>query len=141
LYTWVEAYGIGGHALLTLNGCRKGCFECLYTPPVDGDMCDRTSFAAAGQSFAKDLSGCANLFTPFSSLDAVRTATLAVELAGNTLMGKVDGNPLVFWKGCPDAFTAAGYHVSDRYGLSEQKLFERRYQHPSPRCPVCGGED
>jgi len=30
IYTWVEAYGIGGHALLTLNGCRKGCYECLY---------------------------------------------------------------------------------------------------------------
>lgn len=141
IYTWLEAYGIGGHALLTLNKRRKGCLECLYTPLRDNEkICDRSSFAASGQSFAKDLSGCAGLFTPFSSLDAVRTATLAVELAVNTLAGKTEGNPLLSWKGNKDAFVDAGYVLSDRYNLLLEKLDEYKYAHPNPRCPVCGNE-
>src|SRR5690606_8070566 len=35
LFTWLEPYGIGGHALLTLNQGLSGCVECLYPSRSD----------------------------------------------------------------------------------------------------------
>ncbi|CCF16463.1 thiF family protein [Brevibacillus laterosporus GI-9] len=29
IYTWVEPIGIGGHVLVTLNGVKEGCYQCL----------------------------------------------------------------------------------------------------------------
>jgi molybdopterin-synthase adenylyltransferase len=140
LFTWLEAYGIGGHALLTLNGCRQGCLACLFTPLTEEDegTGDRSSFAAKGQVFAKDLRGCGMSFTPFGSLAAVRTAALAVELAGQALSGAITGNPLRSWKGDAQEFLHTGYCVSDRYRLSAEELFKQRFLYMNPRCPVCG---
>jgi len=141
LYTWLEAYGIGGHALLTLNKSRTGCFECLCTSPIDEEgMYERASFAAPGQSFSKNLSGCAGMFTPFSSLDSLRTAALAVDLAVKALVGTVQGNPLLSWKGNGDAFVQAGYIPSDRFKLTTEELYAGRYSYRNSRCPVCGNE-
>src|SRR5690606_16795937 len=53
LFTWLEPYGIGGHALLTLNQGRSGCFACLYGSRSDDDsLYNCASFAAPNQSFA-----------------------------------------------------------------------------------------
>jgi molybdopterin/thiamine biosynthesis adenylyltransferase len=140
LYSWVEAYGIGGHAVVTLNGTRAGCFECLYTPSLEDEVVfDRSSFAGPNQIFAKNLSGCAGLFTPFGSLDALRTAALATEMVADVLLGTQEGNQLCSWKGSAAAFRAAGYSVSDRYSLTQQQLNTGGGSFASPRCPVCGG--
>lgn len=139
LYTWLEAHGIGGHALLTLHETRKGCFECLVTPMAhDDEVVDRSSFAASGQDFTTSLSGCATAFTPFGSLDALRTAALAVELAGDVLLGRVAGNSLRSWKGNSREFIHAGYQVSDRYSLSMEELLDQYGAYYNPRCRVCG---
>jgi hypothetical protein len=140
IFTWLEPLGIGGHALLTRRGCNAGCLECLYTPP-DGDeemLVNRSSFAAPGQSFARALSGCASLYTPYGSIDAVRTAALAARLAVDALTGKEQGNPLHSWKGDASEFTQEGFHLSNRYSASDAELRRHRYSYQSPRCRICG---
>jgi molybdopterin/thiamine biosynthesis adenylyltransferase len=115
VYSWLEAYGIGGHVLIT-NVEEKGCFQCLFTSLEGEDrFINRASFALPGQSFTKDMSGCANRFTPFSALDAGATAILAVRTSLKILNGTIQNNGLLSWKGDADQFISQGFQISDRH--------------------------
>jgi molybdopterin-synthase adenylyltransferase len=126
----------------TGNGPSTGCFACLYTSPIEGndELNNRAAFAVPtpGRPFARDLSGCGSLHTPYGSLDAMRTAALAVGLAVDILSGSEQGNPLYSWRGNPEAYQAAGYEVSPRFAMSVEQLHNSRYSHRTARCPVCG---
>lgn len=140
VFTWLEPYGIGGHVLITNNSSSSGCFECLFTP-VPGDdtfiMGNRAAFAAPKQAFSKDISGCANHFTPFGSQDAQRTAALATRQAIQVLLGRVSGNPLVSWKGDPTEFLAAGFRLAPRYHQTEEELIKFQFKYRNSLCPIC----
>lgn len=142
IYAWLEPFGIGGHAVATGNRPSGGCFACLYISPIAGndELNNRAAFAVPdpGRPFARDLSGCGSLHTPYGSLDAMRTAALAAGLAVDILSGREQGNPLRSWKGNPMAYQAAGYEVSPRFAMSEEQLHDSRYSHQTARCPVCG---
>lgn len=136
LFTWLEAYGIGGHAILTRPG-HPGCLRCLYTDPTEPQLVNRAAFARAGQKFSMSLAGCSARHTPYGSLDASRTAEVAARLALRVLSGKEAGAPLLSWKGDADEFTAAGFVLADRFAVSEERLFSSRYAYLAPTCPVC----
>ncbi len=76
--TFVEAGGLGGHAILMLPG-QSGCLECLYEKDDNGVLHFQPSLVEKGQTVTVELSGC-GAFTPYSSSDAVKTSLLAVEL-------------------------------------------------------------
>jgi molybdopterin-synthase adenylyltransferase len=99
IFTWLEPLGIGGHALLVGNALEGGCFECLYSSPSSGERTleNRAAFAAPGQTFGRALTGCGSLYTPYASIDAVRTAVLAAKLVVDVLTGREVGNPLLSW--------------------------------------------
>jgi len=138
IFTWVEAYGIGGHALLTNNRGKSGCLKCLYSDETS--MNNRAHFAGPNQVFAKDLSGCANMFTPYGSLDAIQTAILATRLAINVLNGNEKDNPILSWKGSSDMFFSNGFTLSERYALSTEELEKRKLLYKMENCPICGSK-
>jgi hypothetical protein len=140
IFTWLEPYGIGGHALLVGHGPGGGCFECLYTPPGGGatELANRAAFAAPGQWFGKALSGCGSLHLPYGSTDAAQTAVLAVRLAIDALTGAEPGNPLRSWRGPATALEAAGFRASARHAATEEELHRQRYAHATPYCRACG---
>lgn len=139
LFTWVEAYGIGGHAVAVNSPRGTGCYECLFTDPNQDEVfANRASFAAPNQRFAKNISGCGTLFTPYGSIDSVRTATLAARLALDVLLDKESGNPLLSWKGDAQDFRAAGFVTTARFEQSEERLFEDRYRYATQECLACG---
>jgi molybdopterin/thiamine biosynthesis adenylyltransferase len=140
IFTWLEPYGIGGHAVLTrLNGAKKGCLKCLYESE-DGDTRCRASFAEKGQSFAKNIDGCRNAFTPFGSLDAMKTAELATRLAIATLNGDIKTNLIRSWRGDATEFLMNGKKLSVRYTTSTDYFIEiADYQRGD--CPVCHEPD
>lgn len=140
VFTWLEPYGIGGHALLTRPD-GIGCLHCLYTSASESDSAlhNRAAFAEHDQFFSKDDLGCGSLYTPFGALDAQRTATMAVGLAIDAIIGREPGNPLLSWKGPDDDFVRAGFEHSSRYQLTSEELFKRRYDYARATCPVCGG--
>jgi molybdopterin/thiamine biosynthesis adenylyltransferase len=143
LYTWLEAYGIGGHSLLTGNSRNKGCFECLFTPLPEvsnSQIYNRAAFAEPGQSFSKNISGCANRFTPYGSADAEKTAHLASRIAVQTLLNEIDGNILRSWKGNASDFLSAGFKLSQRYRLDEDDLNSDQVNFAAPNCLVCGND-
>ncbi len=139
IYTWLEPYGIGGHALLSQND-KKGCLQCLYTEPQSGIYMpyNRASFAAPNQHFAKDLSGCGSVFTPYGNLDAVQTTVTTTRLALRALRGQEQDNTLVSWKGDDNIFVRAGYNTSYRYNMSLDKLRTNQTSYVVDSCIVCG---
>ncbi len=138
LFTWLEPLGIGGHALLIADRNDNGCFECLYTSVDDVETLDnRAAFADSGQTFGRALSGCGSMHTPYGSADAVQTAVQAVRLAVDALTGRETGNPLVSWKGDASAFKDGGYHLSGRYDMTTNALYDQRYAYRNPKCRVC----
>jgi Prokaryotic E2 family B/ThiF family len=140
IFTWLEPYGIGGHAVLTRSsGGKKGCLHCLYEPE-DGDTGCRASFAEKGQSFAKNIDGCRGAFTPFGSLDAMKTAELATRLAIAALNRDVKTNLIRSWRGDATEFLKIGKKLSARYATSCDHFIEiADYQRGD--CPVCNESD
>jgi molybdopterin/thiamine biosynthesis adenylyltransferase len=110
VFTWLDPYGIGGHAVLTGMHGRSGCFECLYTQSDSSySLHNRAAFAAPGQVFHRALAGCDSLYTPYGSLDAAQTAQLAARLALDVLIDREQQNRLCSWKGNAVSFTAEGF--------------------------------
>lgn len=138
VYTWLEPYGIGGHSLLTRSR-QHGCYHCLYTSVSEPNtgMYNRASFSAPGQFFGKDDLGCGSNYAPFSTIDAMRTAEMAVRLAIDGLRGVEQGCPIISWKGQSDDFIAAGFKISDRYSFSLNDLEKQKYAYISRRCSIC----
>lgn len=144
MFTWLEPLGIGGHALVVHpqgEGPPRGCLDCLFTPhPADTSpvLANRAAFAAPGQTFTRELTGCGNTFTPYSSLDALRTAGLAARFAIETLRGDLVAAPLRSWKGSAAEFRGAGYRTSPRHGLDVETLEHRGFEVVAGNCRVCG---
>ena len=135
IFTWLEPYGIGGHAVLTrLQGSKRGCLKCLYKAE-DGDVRCRASFAEKGQSFVKNIDGCRNVFTPFGSLDAMKTAELATRLAIATLSGDIKTNLLRSWRGDATEFLKNGKVLSSRYSACND--FSEIANYETDDCNVC----
>lgn len=75
---WVEALGLGGHAI-SMTSQEKGCLECLHI--VDGNApgnLSRTSYLEPNQKITKNLMGCIG-FLPYSGLDALKSAQLITD--------------------------------------------------------------
>jgi hypothetical protein len=142
IFTWLEPLGIGGHAVLTGHGGAPGCFACLYTRSdgSEGPLHNRAAFGKEGQTYGRSMAGCANLFTPYGELDALRTVELAARLAIDTVNGREQQNVLRSWKGDATAFTEAGFEVSGRYRFTEDELRRQGPSYVSTDCPVCGDQ-
>lgn len=133
IFTWVEAYGIGGHALVVNNG-GKGCYECL----IDNELRMYSSFADKSDvPFIKNMNGCAGSFTPYGSIDSMETALLASRLVLRYLDNDINGNPLVSWKGSSKIFVENGFLTSDRYKLSTDILNQDDCEYINNSCKIC----
>lgn len=140
LFTWLEPYGLGGHVMVTNTHSpgARGCFSCLFDSPIGCEpRHNRADFAAPEQDFAKNVTGCAAMYTPYADLDAVRTAELAARLALDVLRGRRVGHPVLSWKGDGEAFHAAGFMTSRRYERDEGELHRARFDYVRETCTVC----
>jgi hypothetical protein len=136
---WMEPHGLGGHAAITVAR-QPGCLECLYSDYAgESRTAPKTTFVAAGQHIAKNLTGCGGAFTPYSGVDATQTALLASRAMINLLVGR--GPPrYVSWVGNADDFRDAGFQTTawfDAYTDSDAQQAAIEFS----RCPcsVCGG--
>ena len=144
VYSWIEPLGIGGHAVLTGSVAGRGCLRCLFTAPVEGlpDLHSRLAFAQQGVSYGRALRGCGSLHTPFASLDALRTAQVAVRLAIQAVQGEAKENIAVSWRGDATELRSQGHETTQRYEADPDKNELEVSDFSNPRCPVChGGED
>jgi len=140
IHGWLEPLGIGGHVVVT-NQKDGGCYKCMFRRTEEGSSYNGASFAAPGQSFSKSMFGCVGMFTPFSSLDAMKTAVIIVEASVKVLLGRETKSQLMSWKGEAEDFLSQGFVLSNRYkNLTVGELFERRYEFINEYCPLCTKE-
>ena len=132
VYTWLEPYGIGGHALLVRYG-SPGCLRCLFED--DPDLHNTRDFAAPGQTFARRELGCHGLFTPYADLDARETAVGAVRLVERSFRDPSAPAWLRSWRGDATAFRQAGYRTVANYD-ELPRGFEAALE-PRKGCPTC----
>lgn len=142
LFTWLEPYGLGGHALLThvagQPGKQRGCLECLYERPIEGGPLEnRAAFASPGASYGRDVLGCGTSYLPFANLDAQRTAELAARLALRSLRKEADGATLISWKGESAPFRKAGFTVTPRFLASQDARETHHSDFSRLDCPTC----
>ncbi|WP_053955760.1 ThiF family adenylyltransferase [Inediibacterium massiliense] len=138
IYVWNEPYGIGSHSLIVSKN-NQGCLECLFDKDDTG-IYDRSSFCAKGQNFVKAISGCGSSYTPFGSLDSIRTALLCLRVTVDFLQNHVSENMIVSIKGNNAAFAFNGYITSERYDKSQQnEILIRGQAFKNKKCMCCGG--
>lgn len=132
--TSVEAAGLGGHAIAMRPG-TPGCLDCLYIDPDTQTPLPsmRTSLMAPGQKVTRQLTGC-GAFTPYSALDATRTATLAAErvLTDVPLYSR--------WAGEAVLAKTEGIQSSATYDALRTRRIASDVtpsEYAQPRCPCC----
>jgi len=134
LHAWLEPLGVGGHVLLTGPCGGPGCYECLFP----NSAWNEAALCAPGQELARSLAGCAGVHSPFSSLDALRTATEAGRLALSALIGPEPGNVLLTWRGEVGEFERLGYQLSVRGRRLTPGTTSRQSHFAWLGCPICG---
>lgn len=119
VYSWVEAYGIGGHAVL-INS--NGCFNCLITEEL---RCKVNFAGKSNKPFVKNHGGCLGTFTPYGGMDSMQTAIITARLVQEALINKLNKNKVVSWKGNPKLFIDNGYCVDKSYYEFNNEIGER----------------
>lgn len=135
LLSWLEVLGLGGHTA-TIFHDQPGCPRCLYADPR-APLWNVAAFSAPGQHLGRDALGCGTYFTPFSDLDAIRTAEFTARRAVAILSRQETRNLLHSWKGDPDAFLAAGHRLAKRFKVKRRYL-RAGVPYASVTCPCCG---
>lgn len=144
MHTWLEPLGIAGHAFACGGGAGaavpRGCFECLYRPDDTLGLTNRTALTAPGQQIRRSVAGCAGTFSPFSPLDARRTAVDAAELAARLLTRAAAPPVLISWRGVHTDFEGSGYRLSGRAAqiLPGARVEVSGVALVREDCPVCG---
>lgn len=132
--TSVEAVALGGHVIAMRPG-TPGCLDCLYIDPETQQPISsmRTALIEFGQVVTRQLTGC-GAFTPYSSIDATRTALIATEHVINQTLGYSR------WAGEVAQANKANIRPSDTYwSLRSQRipafLLPSDFTHQN--CPCC----
>lgn len=135
---WLEGYGIGGHAILTVPE-TKGCWHCAYVDPgtLTRGLASNLNFLAPNQVVMRNHGGCGTQFLPYSGIAAGYTAAIAADLAVRFLQGEVANSSKVSWKGSDAEARRACIKMTWRYrhfteSLRILPLYDRN-------CDLCGG--
>ena len=131
----VEAYGVGGQIII-MHTNIKGCLYCLYIDNETNTLMPNLQggFIEPGQKISKQLTGC-GAFTPFSALNASKTAMLAYEYAVSKKYGYLR------WAGNNDIAMSEGIILTPAYfNIFNENTpsFLHSEQIAKKGCPCCG---
>lgn len=116
IVTWVEGYGVGGHAVLDVPDDR-GCFLCAYTCQASGKrgLSPNLNFIAPNQNVATNVAGCGEQFISYQATASAQTAIMATELAVSYLENRTLEPVSVSWKGDGEEALRNNIELSHRY--------------------------
>lgn len=140
VYTWLEGYGVGGHAVLDLPR-KKGCLRCAYVDPVSGGrgLASNLNFLQSDQNIVKNYAGCGEMFIPYGAISSTQTALIAADLAVTYLSGKTSESLKVSWKGDSTDADSEGLKFTDRYERFNSSLVKQPLL--SPFCDSCSDSE
>lgn len=134
--TWVEGYGIGGHATLDMPH-TKGCLRCAYVDQetLGRGLASNLNFLEPGQDATVNHAGCGDLFLPYGAINAAQTAIIASDLAIHFLNGGISKSCKVSWKGDDVDALNAGLKTTHRYTMFKNSL--ARLPLYDEHCDIC----
>lgn len=140
IYTWLEGYGIGGHAVLDIPD-KKGCLSCAYVESDTGirGLASNLNFIEANQNIVKNHAGCGEMFIPYGAISSAQTALIAADLSVNYLNGKLTQSTKVSWIGDSADSVNEELKLTQRYHHFHSPLKKHRLEHPL--CNVCNPDD
>ena len=135
---WLEGYGIGGHAIVTVPE-TKGCWHCAHVDPktLTRGLVSNLNFLAPDQVVMRNHGGCGTQFLPYSGIAVGYTASIAADLAVRFLEGQVANSSKVSWKGSDEEAKRARLAVTWRYRHFADSL--RILPLHDEYCDLCGG--
>lgn len=121
--TWLEGYGIGGHAILDIKD-SLGCLRCAYVDNQTGErgLSSNLNFVEPNQDLTVNHAGCGELFLPYNAVSAAQTALIATNLAIGALTGTITISSKASWKGDSYTCESSGFTVTHRYTVFEKSL-------------------
>ncbi len=103
IFSWVEAYGVGGHAVAVLpnsQGCLNNVF--IDNESDEPSLYPNINFIQKDQKIKKNHAGCGTEFISYSNIDAIQTATISTQLALKVLSNKLEKSGYISWRGEQD---------------------------------------
>ena len=139
IYTWLEGYGVGGHAVLDIPN-KEGCLRCAYVDPETGirGLASNLNFLQSDQNIVKNYAGCGEMFIPYGAMSSAQTALISGDLAMRYLDGKLTESTKVSWKGSDEDAKDEGLKFTKRYKSFSSSLQRQPLCHPL--CDVCNNE-
>lgn len=136
IYSWLEGYGIGGHAVLDIPH-QLGCLRCAYVESSSGirGLASNLNFIESNQNVVKNYAGCGEMFIPYGAISSTQTALLAADLTVGYLEGKLTESKKVSWKGDSVDAEREGLNLSRRYQTFTSSLKKLPLRHPL--CDMC----
>lgn len=123
LNTWVEGYGVGGHAVLSIPN-KQGCLYCAYidVPSRTHGLNSNLNFLQPNQDLTINHGGCGSAFLPYSGIAASQTAIMASDLVIQFLLDEVKDSTKISWKGSNSEALKQNLLLTDRYYRFVQSL-------------------
>jgi len=139
VYCWLEAMGVGGHAVLVDEKYDSGCLQCNYFRKGVGVTLHSTlNYLEPNQPVTRDIGGCGSLYLPYGKLDATQTATIATRLALGKLSGAIARSKRISWMGSDEEAKANKIIFTDRYARSASHMKPEIFHEDD--CPICNGK-
>lgn len=123
IFTWLEGYGIGGHAILDIPG-SPGCLQCAYYDNVEQSrgLSPNINFLEPNQDVSINYAGCGEAFIPYNASSAAQTAIIATNLAIDYLLGNRQSSTKVSWKGDSRLAEKQNLEITHHYTQFNQSL-------------------
>ncbi|CAM3497639.1 ThiF family adenylyltransferase [Parendozoicomonas haliclonae] len=140
IYTWLEGYGVGGHAVLSVPN-KSGCLRCAYVEPETGarGLASNLNFLTEDQDIVKNHAGCGEMFIPYGAVSSTQTAVMAADLGIRFLNKQVTSSTKVSWKGDGADAVREGLKFTPRSNNFQASLEKHPLLHPL--CDTCNSID
>ncbi len=103
IFCWVEAYGVGGHAVAVLPN-SQGCLDNVFIDNESDEpsLYPNINFIQKDQKIKKNHAGCGTEFIAYSNIDSIQTATISSQLALKILSNNLENSGYISWRGEQD---------------------------------------
>lgn len=136
IYTWIEPYGQGIHALV-VNHEKEGCFQCLYFDEQNNLSANKAHFISKevnSETLTGD--GCGGSFNPYGNRILLEGTALILELVIEVLSNQ-EINKKNLLHSIKNRYNR-GDKDCLRSDISYENLISGTYDYINTRCEICG---
>ncbi len=128
IFSWIEANGIGVHAL-PINYSKKGCYQCLYTK----SEVNKAHYCNQNSDIKVIGTGCGGVFNSYGNLTLLKGSSMILELVQLHLSGQLKSDKNLLY-----SIKTISPYQGNTYILSRRNFETSKDFYIDERCEVCG---